>query len=109
MLRQNIIQIWKAKNQILEGIKNNVFKREDVEQVAKERMNICRQCNLYTEHDSQGCVVPGTYPCCNQRLGGCGCSLKLKTRSLSSACPKDKWMAELSQEEEDNLNKKLGL
>lgn len=54
-------------------------------------------------------MVPGTQPCCNVNLGGCGCSLSLKIRSLSSACPKNKWLAELTQEEEDLLNQKLGL
>jgi hypothetical protein len=54
-------------------------------------------------------MVPGTAPCCNKELGGCGCCLALKTRSLSSECPKGHWKAELTQEEEDKLNEKLGL
>jgi len=79
----NIIKIWKSRGQIIEGITNSIFKREDVEEIAKERDK-----------------------------GGCGCSLSLKTRSLSSSCPHPngaKWSAELTQEEEDTLNKKLGL
>lgn len=87
---------------------NNIFKKEDVEQIAAERMKICFCCNLYTE-DDDGCMVAGTEPCCNQNLGGCGCSLKFKTRSLSSSCPFNYWTAEMSQEEEDKLNEKLGL
>ena len=35
------------------------------------------------------CAVKGTAPCCNE----CGCSLLFKTKSLSSACPLDKWKA----------------
>jgi len=54
-------------------------------------------------------MVPGTTPCCNQELGGCGCSLKFKTRSLSSECPKGHWKAEMDQSEEDMLNSKLGI
>jgi hypothetical protein len=54
-------------------------------------------------------MVAGTAPCCNEKLGGCGCSLGFKTRSLSSECPKGHWKAELTQEEEDKLNEKLGL
>lgn len=107
-LRENIIRIWKNKGQIIEGIKNSVFKREDVEQVAEERMKICFFCDLYTETDA-GCMVSGTSPCCNQELGGCGCSLKFKTRSLSSECPKGHWKAEMTQAEEDFLNSKLGI
>lgn len=108
MKLSNIIQIWKAKGQILEGVKNNIFKKEDVEEIAKTRMNICFFCDLYTESDA-GCMVAGTSPCCNQELGGCGCSLKFKTRSLSSECPKGYWKAEISQEEEDLINQKLGI
>lgn len=107
-LKKNIIQIWKNKGQILEGVTNSIFKKEDVEQIAEHRMNICHFCELYTEND-KGCIVPGTHPCCNQEKGGCGCSLKFKTRSLSSSCPFNYWKAELTQEEEDALNQKLGL
>lgn len=105
----NIIQLWKNKGQIIEGIKNNIFRREDVEKIAEERLNICKNCDLYTV--SNGCMIPGTQPCCNKDLGGCGCSLELKTRSLSSACPLEtpKWKAVLSEEEEDTLKQKLGI
>jgi hypothetical protein len=107
-LKNNIIKLWKSKGQILEGITNSIFKKEDVEEVAAERMTICTQCDLFTE-DNAGCMVIGTTPCCNQLKGGCGCSLGFKTRSLSSDCPLGKWKAVLTQEEEDQLNQKLGL
>jgi hypothetical protein len=107
-LKENIIKIWKAKGQIVEGITNSIFKKEDVEEIAKHRMSICHFCDLYTE-DDKGCMVVGTSPCCNQDKGGCGCSLNFKTRSLSSECPKGHWKAELSQDEEDQLNQKLGI
>lgn len=105
-LKGNIIQIWKAKGQIIEGITNSIFKKDDVEEVAFQRMVICRQCSLYGD---SGCMVKGTQPCCNQDLGGCGCSLEFKTRSLSSSCPLNKWDALLTQEEEDLMKQKLGL
>jgi hypothetical protein len=106
--KENLIKIWKSKNQILEGITNSIFKKEDVEQIAEQRIDICMACSLYDEKGT-GCMVSGTGPCCDQTKGGCGCSLKFKTRSLSSACPLDKWQAELTQEEEDKLNQKLAL
>jgi hypothetical protein len=90
----------------LEGITNSIFKKEDVEEIAQERMNICKDCPLFILH-GEGCTVSGTHPCCNETLGGCGCSLSLKTRSLSSECPLGKWKAEMSEEEEDKLNEKL--
>ena len=108
MILNSIIQIWKHKGQIMEGIKNNIFKREDVERVADARMEICTNCPMY-DLTGEGCMVPGTEPCCNQDKGGCGCSLTFKTRSLSSSCPMGRWEAEMSQEEEDALKQKLGL
>jgi hypothetical protein len=107
-IKSNLIRIWKSKGQILEGVTNSIFKREDVEEIAEQRMNVCRRCPLYDGNGS-GCMVPGTQPCCNEKKGGCGCSLGLKTRSLSSSCPKGHWEAELTQQEEDLINQKLGL
>ena len=107
-LAKNIIKIWKNKGQILEGITNSIFKKEDVEEIAQHRMQICNNCDLLDE-EGEGCIIPGTQPCCNEKKGGCGCSLSLKTRALSSECPLGKWKAELTEEEEDKLNQKLGL
>lgn len=107
-LRENIIRIWKSKGQILEGVANSIFRKEDVEQIAQQRMQICEKCALL-DVQGDGCMVGGTAPCCNEKLGGCGCSLTFKTRSLSSECPKGHWLAEVTQEEEDIINQKLGL
>jgi len=107
-LKENIIKIWKAKGQILEGVTNSIFKKEDVEEIANERMQICYNCSLFT-HEDGGCMISGTGPCCDKRREGCGCSLGFKTRSLSSDCPFNKWKAVLTQEEEDQLNQKLGI
>jgi hypothetical protein len=110
MLKNNLIRLWKSKGQIIEGITNSIFKREDVEMIAEERMKICRKCpsNLYDEK-GEGCMVIGTGPCCDMTKGGCGCSLGFKTRSLSSGCELGHWNAELSDQEEDLLNEKLAL
>jgi hypothetical protein len=107
-LKRNVIKIWKSKGQILEGLANSIFKKEDVEEIAQQRMQICKKCALY-DVQGVGCFVPGTEPCCNEKLGGCGCSLSLKTRALSSDCPKEYWKAELSEDEEEQLNQKLGI
>ena len=72
-------QIFNNRKEILEGIKNNIFKKEHVEQIADIRLNICKMCENYDD-DGKECLVPGTQPCC----GECGCSLALKIRSLSS-------------------------
>lgn len=90
---------------------NSIFKKEDVEEIAQHRLEICKVCDLY-DTSGEGCILPGSQPCCNMNKEGCGCSLSLKTRSLSSECPHPsgpKWEAILSEEEEDKLNEKLGL
>lgn len=99
-------KIWKNRTQILEGIKNSIFKSEDVEKIAAQRRAICEQCPLI-DHEGFNCELPGTHPCC----GECGCSLHLKTRSLSSECPHpegSRWKALLTMDEEDELYGKIG-
>lgn len=98
----NIIRIWKSKGQILEGIKNNIFKKEDVEAIARQRNTICHMC-IHIDFEGKKCGMPGTQPCCAE----CGCSLKFKTRAMSSECPKHFWGAELTEEEEDAINNSI--
>lgn len=98
-MSKSLKKIWKNKAAILEGLKNNIFKKENVEAIVKERNKICKTCDFYDEEGTM-CEVPYTNPCC----GSCGCSLKLKLRSLSSDCPKGKWSAVLTEDEEDGLD-----
>jgi len=101
-MKLNPIKIWKEKGKILEGIKNNIFKKDHIEDIAKERMAICKICP-YIDHVGKSCAVPGTQPCC----GDCGCKLSWKTRSLSSSCPKNYWKALLTEDEEDKLEDEI--
>ena len=98
----NILTVWKARNQILEGIMNKIFTKEHVEEVARERIIICNACEFIGK-TNKACLMPGTAPCCSI----CGCCLELKIRSLSSDCPKGKWEAIMTEEEEDLLNQQL--
>ena len=77
----NLINAFGNLDKIYEGIKNKVFVKEDVEQIANIRWNICTNCDFF---DTKGthCAVPGTQPCC----ADCGCILNLKVRSLSLQC-----------------------
>lgn len=99
----NLKKVWDSRKEILEGIKNNIFKSEAVEKIAEERNKVCMSCDKY---DTKGdhCYVKGTQPCC----GDCGCELKLKLRSLSSSCPLGKWEPVLS-EKEDIKHEELNL
>ena len=76
--------IWQNRSQILEGIKNTVFKTEHTEEVASARMDICKTnvCGYYDpEGKSEKAVIKGQPSC-----GACGCSLELKTRCMSCKC-----------------------
>ena len=106
MKLNGIIQIWKNKGIILEGVVNSVFKTEHIEEIAAERLSICMVCESY-DLSGEGCFVPGTAPCCSNLNDGCGCSLKFATRSLSKECPKNKWPAFMSYEEEELLKSKM--
>jgi hypothetical protein len=93
---------FRNRKQILEGLKNQIFKKEHVEAEAARRWAICKECPSL---DTQGskCMAPGTQPCCSE----CGCSLSLKTRSLSSSCPLEKWLAVMDEDTEEKLREQL--
>jgi hypothetical protein len=95
-MKTTLKTIWKDRSKIFEGIKNAIIRDEFVEDVARMRHEICDVC----EFKGNECAIKGSAPCCNE----CGCSLSFKTRSLSSECPKNKWKAILSEEEEDKLD-----
>ena len=93
-----LINAFKNVDQIAEGIKNKIFKKEHVEAVAHLRWQQCKTCEKLDKEGSE-CVAPGTQPCC----GECGCSLSLKLRALSTECPLEKWSALMEEELEDEL------
>jgi hypothetical protein len=72
--------------QIAEGVKNKVFKKQHIEDIADERWIHCSVCPSLDVYGND-CAMKGTQPCCKD----CGCSLGLKLRALSSSCPKGKW------------------
>lgn len=88
MKKKSLKKIWQNKASILEGIKNNLFRQEDIENVASVRMEVCNKCE-HKDNVGSECVLKGTQPCC----GLCGCSLKLKLRVLHEECPAGKWKA----------------
>ena len=103
----SIIKVWKNKGKILEGIQNRIFRKEDVEVIYNERIEICKACP-HIDIKGSKCYVPGTKPCCSK----CGCSLALKLRSLSSDCGDEKnprWHAIIDEDEEEMLNDQLDI
>jgi hypothetical protein len=103
----SLITIWKKRGKILEGITNALFKKEDVEVVAEERLAICRSnvCGFHDPHGrSEAAVVKGAESC-----GSCGCKLSWKVRALSDACPEGFWEAVLTETEEAVLREQLDM
>ena len=101
---KTILQIWKEKGKILEGIRNNIFKKADVEHIAAERMSICNTCP-HLDIEGTKCMVPGTSPCCSL----CGCSMSLKTRALSASCDDKRWDAVVSEDEQELIDRQISL
>lgn len=92
---------------IIEGIKNNIFKKEDIELIANERLSICFDCP-HIDLTGDKCLVPLTQPCCSK----CGCKLSWKSRALSEQCGDDdnpRWKAVMSEDEENELKEKLNI
>ena len=95
-----LLDAVKHLDQVFEGVKNNIWKKEYVEIIAGDRYRICKQCDQLDLNGSK-CAAPGTSPCC----ADCGCSLAVKTRAMSTSCPKNKWDVVMTAEEEEKLIK----
>ena len=91
-------------DKIAEGIKNKIFKRDDVEAIAKMRWLECSVCP-FLDKEGSSCAVNGTQPCCSD----CGCSIALKIRAMSADCPKGRWKAIMPEEMENELKKQIYL
>ena len=90
---------------ILEGAWNSIFVKESIEKIAKERMDICKNCPFNSDYAkaNKGYKTARIDFHCIQ----CGCDLHLKTRCLSCSCPLNKWLEYVSQEEEYQITTKL--
>jgi len=97
-----IIGAFNNMDKIMEGVKNKIFKRDDVEQIADIRWMQCLNCPSLDEKGDK-CAVPTTQPCC----ADCGCSLGLKLRALSSSCPKGRWTAVVNKEGEKKIKQQI--
>ena len=102
MRLNKIIAAFGNIDQIIEGVKNKIFKREDVEDIANIRWMECLKCPALNEKGDK-CAINGTQPCC----ADCGCSLGLKLRVLSAGCPRKKWNAVTTKEGEAEIKKQI--
>lgn len=67
-----------------EGLSNSIFVKEQVEQVAKERIAICNTCDYYSPNMRK---AGKSFIRLDKFCGLCGCNMYLKTRSLAAHCP----------------------
>lgn len=87
---------------IMEGLKNSVFVKEEVEKIAAERHKICLACNKLSSNSDKPDFDPGPYysklrP--DVHCTECACNEYAKTRSLHTNCPLHKWEAVATLEE----------
>ena len=68
--------------EIVDGWKNIIFPDDKVEEMAYQRLEICKGCDKNSTPDK---VNFKSY------CKGCGCVLTAKARSPQSKCPLDKW------------------
>ncbi len=89
---------------IIEGWRNSLFPpahlREQIEKVSEERLAICEGCEINSKNAPSHTWVTDLYEHCTE----CGCPLVAKSKCLSCECGHKKWMAVLTEEEEDSLN-----
>jgi hypothetical protein len=67
-----------------EGLSNSIFVKEQVEQVAAYRINLCNTCPYYSPNMKK---AGKTFVRLDKFCGLCGCNMYLKTRALSAHCP----------------------
>lgn len=94
--------------EILDGIKNSVFVKEEVEKIANERYAICKGCDKIStapDDELKGKNYNKLRP--DEHCTICACNIHAKVRSLKTKCPIDKWGPEATQEEEVELFKLL--
>ena len=77
-----LLSAIKNIDQIYEGVKNKIFKSEDVEEVANERWLICKGCPSL-DTGGKNCAAPGTQPCCSD----CGSEHYLHLALLDNGRP----------------------
>ncbi len=88
--------------EIIEGIKNSIFVKEEVEKIANERYEICKVCPKNSSNKDEKFFNPGSYytpirP--DEHCTMCACNLHAKVRSLHTSCPIGNWEEVASKEE----------
>lgn len=71
-------------SEIAEGYINLINKNQMIEEIAKERLEVCKPCNKNSDNNPS---LRTSISFCTE----CGCILASKARSPESSCPLKKW------------------
>lgn len=86
-------------SQIYEGWRNNLLPPKELNEVinftSQQRLAICEKCPFHSKNYKT--IRPDAH--CTH----CGCTLSAKTKCLSCSCPLNKWMAVVTEEQEDEM------
>ena len=86
-------------NEIYEGWRNKIIPPKDMKElidtVSKERLAVCSECEW---HSSKHKTIRPDAHCID-----CGCTLSAKTKCLSCSCPMNKWLAVVTEAEEEEI------
>ena len=90
--------------EIYEGWKNHLLPKKElkneISNVANELIAICESCFYHSNNRSNYKSLRKDDHCTD-----CGCTLAAKTKCMSCSCPRDKWKAVITKEEENIIDK----
>ena len=92
---------WKG---LVRGLYNKAMGAEWVKEVAAKRYNDhCKSC----DHNSKVAIANGKYKSIrpDEHCVLCGCNIDLKTHDMAQICPKKLWVAEVSIEDGEAIDK----
>lgn len=96
-------------SKIYEGWRNKIIPpahlKEFINLTAKQRMEICLQCEHHSENAKEKKGYKTLRP--DAHCVDCGCTLSAKTKCLSCSCPLEKWIGVLTEEQEDKFKKDI--
>jgi hypothetical protein len=90
--------------EIYEGWKNHLLPRKElkseIRKIASDRIGICEDCSYHSKNRLNYKSLRVDAHCTD-----CGCTLSAKTKCLSCSCPRNKWEAVVTREEENIIDK----
>lgn len=76
--------------------------KEQIKEAREARLAICNACELHSKNKKG---YKSSRP--DEHCTECGCTLSAKTSCLSCECPLKKWIAVMTDEQEDEIDRKF--